>query len=206
MTDRLSAGQLRDIADAAERGFNAHGSSQLAVLADELRKEAADREREEKPAPSPCKCGHAASAHIYDTGKCRPGFLCPDDCAEYTPKLTAPPSPGPTREDWRELAKRLRNTDPISGVALAQACDRIASGEDVIARPGQTIDYDSWFSGHMRTKELMRRAERAESKLAEVERELVRCRRHVTETRDKLARRIESADAFLARTAPGSAS
>lgn len=33
-----------------------------------------------------CACGHPKSAHIYEEGACRPGWVCTDGCKEYRPE------------------------------------------------------------------------------------------------------------------------
>lgn len=33
-----------------------------------------------------CECGHLKKQHIYETGKCRPGFKCEMECEKFTEK------------------------------------------------------------------------------------------------------------------------
>lgn len=38
-----------------------------------------------------CECGHLEIHHIYEVGACRPGFICPAECKEFSTRLVEPP-------------------------------------------------------------------------------------------------------------------
>ena len=40
---------------------------------------------EDSSTMAPCRCGHDRSAHIYEEGACRPGFVCEAACDWFTP-------------------------------------------------------------------------------------------------------------------------
>jgi hypothetical protein len=41
--------------------------------------------QEDLPINELCRCGHLKADHIYHDGACRPGYVCKNDCAEFTP-------------------------------------------------------------------------------------------------------------------------